>query len=582
MGSRSTTTTTTTMLRRGDLDLGYEDSIKDGLRRIMLQHEIIFKKQVRELHRLYRTQKNLMHELSWKGSDVIMEGSTLEVSKGVWAEQFGNQPKIMIDLRVPANDFSQVEEGSFCNESDAGSAPAKANSVGFSFCSHNVIDLEKPAVSGSNDAAEFVFAAELRAGTSRMNSTGTELNDSDSVPVEDHLIEDFSEPRREHESCHFTPGSNEWKGFPPANLSTEKQKATFRKPLEIDLNIAQDEEDKPVYVLLDPKQPFPSPSTSSSVMHPENVWKDSSGTCPENCESENKKCSKESSLTDQLNSKEIFTEGSEKCFKNLLEGSSCGSNGVHSTSDLRKSMNEKVARAHSEGHRQNSAIFPGNNTKENNLHASVGSTNLPITLPSHLEENQRQHDESEEDTVSSHAVAESGEYQPVNDFNQTADMNQQQAEKLELDDVIPSAAEILLLISSENSTCYAHYSPNNRDIEHDVENDDPEYSADSFERSILNLQETKDDGLSMHATQTENKSRKDLCGFKLRRGRGLRDFQKDILPGLVSLSRHEICKDLHTIEHELGKNKSRSNFTEQPFGSVGTKRSRVYTLRRRR
>ncbi|KAH7673467.1 hypothetical protein IHE45_08G009400 [Dioscorea alata] len=46
--------------------LGYSECDKEMLKRTMLEHEAIFRKQVYELHRLYRTQKNLMDELKRK------------------------------------------------------------------------------------------------------------------------------------------------------------------------------------------------------------------------------------------------------------------------------------------------------------------------------------------------------------------------------------------------------------------------------------------------------------------------------------------------------------------------------------
>ncbi|KAM0937457.1 hypothetical protein DsansV1_C25g0188681 [Dioscorea sansibarensis] len=46
--------------------LGYSEYDKEMLKRTMLEHEAIFRKQVYELHRLYRTQKNLMDELKRK------------------------------------------------------------------------------------------------------------------------------------------------------------------------------------------------------------------------------------------------------------------------------------------------------------------------------------------------------------------------------------------------------------------------------------------------------------------------------------------------------------------------------------
>jgi hypothetical protein len=77
----------------------------------------------------------------------------------------------------------------------------------------------------------------------------------------------------------------------------------------------------------------------------------------------------------------------------------------------------------------------------------------------------------------------------------------------------------------------------------------------SFEESILSLEEMKDDGESVPARAPDKDG--PSCGIKLKRGRGLRDFQREILPGLVSLARHEICDDLHSIGYEIRKTRSR-------------------------
>ncbi|EXB54461.1 hypothetical protein L484_019020 [Morus notabilis] len=68
------------MFMRRDFDLNsgevctdsahiYTDSLKEVFRNTMLNQEIIFQKQVHELHRLYGMQKTLMHNISWMEFD---------------------------------------------------------------------------------------------------------------------------------------------------------------------------------------------------------------------------------------------------------------------------------------------------------------------------------------------------------------------------------------------------------------------------------------------------------------------------------------------------------------------------------
>ncbi|KAF5449558.1 hypothetical protein F2P56_029990 [Juglans regia] len=86
--------------------------------------------------------------------------------------------------------------------------------------------------------------------------------------------------------------------------------------------------------------------------------------------------------------------------------------------------------------------------------------------------------------------------------------------------------------------------------------DNEEEGSDYFESMTLKLMETKEEdympkplvpeNLKLEETGTTslpNRPRKGLA----RRGRQRRDFQRDILPGLASLSRHEVTEDLQTF-----------------------------------
>ncbi|RWV86311.1 hypothetical protein GW17_00051809 [Ensete ventricosum] len=88
-----------------------------------------------------------------------------------------------------------------------------------------------------------------------------------------------------------------------------------------------------------------------------------------------------------------------------------------------------------------------------------------------------------------------------------------------------------------------------------------DHGYDFFEATTLNLEEIRMDKHCSRPKELENKDEKEdnddkgaasLLFTKPRRGqarkrRQRRDFQKDILPGLASLSRHEVSEDLQTI-----------------------------------
>ncbi|KAF2313061.1 hypothetical protein GH714_008985 [Hevea brasiliensis] len=75
---------------------------------------------------------------------------------------------------------------------------------------------------------------------------------------------------------------------------------------------------------------------------------------------------------------------------------------------------------------------------------------------------------------------------------------------------------------------------------------------DSFELITLNLTESNvdDNSVSSKPFEVNDMELKDL-GSKLRRGRRMKDFQREILPSLASLSRHEILEDINIMEGVL-------------------------------
>uniref|UniRef100_A0ACD5TSI4 Uncharacterized protein n=1 Tax=Avena sativa TaxID=4498 RepID=A0ACD5TSI4_AVESA len=136
----------------------------------------------------------------------------------------------------------------------------------------------------------------------------------------------------------------------------------------------------------------------------------------------------------------------------------------------------------------------------------------------------------------------------------TISMHQQGTEEDEK--VAATAAETLVSIFTDNSAWITDSRcSNNQTDDRDV-SQEPQLSLDSFEEGVMNLEQLRDDGdsIPVRAPDKDGPS----CGIKLKRGRGMRDFQREILPGLVSLARHEICDDLHAIGYELRKTRRRN------------------------
>lgn len=115
----------------------------------------------------------------------------------------------------------------------------------------------------------------------------------------------------------------------------------------------------------------------------------------------------------------------------------------------------------------------------------------------------------------------------------------------------------------------------------------PERSIDSFESLVLKLQESNTDDycVTSNAYEINDMDKKD-SGIKLRRGRRMKDFQKEILPSLPSLSRQEICEDIRIMEvairsREYKRYRSKGTTEQKWFTPVRSRRSRLnYTGRR--
>ncbi|XP_064946815.1 uncharacterized protein LOC103972015 isoform X4 [Musa acuminata AAA Group] len=613
-----TTTTTTTMAStRGVLDLNhlpppdYEDHVKEELKRAMIQHEILFKHQVRELHRLYWTQKNLMNDVRWRRSDRVSsleaqkerKGPVEEVKSGSvrhgcsTAKSMGMQntsfelhanDRRNFDLQLPAGhvkvDFSATEN--------------KSGHRTTAKCSHTVHQTERW------QELDFIHPD---AETLHSPSTSSSI-----VHHGDDLRVSSIKSEQKDGSAKESTVTDQLAVVSPGSENSREKSADSLPHEHIDSY---------------PSSVQASEQNNNAI---ENIWN------YKECIVNNEDCRSGIRIP-------------EACYKNLLERFSSAYNG-----GAQDSTNRTVLAGLHEPGMENidSFISPPNlvvhgdskknilissKYREHNcLHASAGSTtDLPPEAAGDVAEKETNIDGSEEDTVSSHAIvpdecqqielkespigfkpnqlAGNSEWaskeksvvdhavisksensatthidsvmpericsQQVSDVNgsdciciQDGQISEQQLALVEVDHVIIKAAETLASISSEKPLCSVDQLTNNGRMEFYCEegNDQPQ-SSDSFEMGTLNLEEIRDNGISTCAKQIDNETRKDVCKFKL--GRGMRDFQKDILPGIISLSRHEICEDLYAIKYELGKKRSHRTSEENWVVPVRSRRS---------
>ncbi|GMH26635.1 hypothetical protein Nepgr_028478 [Nepenthes gracilis] len=112
------------------------------------------------------------------------------------------------------------------------------------------------------------------------------------------------------------------------------------------------------------------------------------------------------------------------------------------------------------------------------------------------------------------------------------------------------AAESLVYISMKSRVfqqdCSVKEASNNLQNAHDSE---PENSSESYESIALKLMESSPEDYSVQSMAfeaCESEKKRDF-GYSLKRGTRMKDFQKDILPGLSTLARHEVCEDINIM-----------------------------------
>lgn len=176
--------------------------------------------------------------------------------------------------------------------------------------------------------------------------------------------------------------------------------------------------------------------------------------------------------------------------------------------------------------------------------------------------------------------------EPTSDLSEEKEMRIseviEQKGKEDSDYIIRKAALSLISISIQET------STRNQDSEtrsNEIENKKkmiPQSSIDSYESLVLKLEESsiEEDSATSKAFEINELDRKEN-GIKLRRGRRMKDFQKDILPTLSSLTRHEIWEDINILEGVIRSReykrmqKAKTGKGENWFTPVRNKRSKV-------
>uniref|UniRef100_A0A1J3FP41 Uncharacterized protein n=1 Tax=Noccaea caerulescens TaxID=107243 RepID=A0A1J3FP41_NOCCA len=140
--------------------------------------------------------------------------------------------------------------------------------------------------------------------------------------------------------------------------------------------------------------------------------------------------------------------------------------------------------------------------------------------------------------------------------------SEEEEEEEEMSEMIQMAAESLVrisVVSYQNQDLQSK--PVSRTNSSSQDQDFPDKtrcgSCDSYELHTLGISETNTEEdfcvSSMAQDELNNMTRdnKKEIGLKLRRGRRMKNFLKEILPSLTSLSRHEIREDINILEAVL-------------------------------
>ncbi|KAG0490324.1 hypothetical protein HPP92_007187 [Vanilla planifolia] len=652
----------------------------ESLKQAMLQHEFIFRNQVRELHRLYWTQKNLMNEVLQNGLEVhaphrpsvgawsacneflvekkafsisclarqgslVREVDALEEFKDKSANLFGTN-QINFGIHLPSDDFIPItgEEPAYkqlgrnaSTGTELVDAIDKGNlgiGLGHVFIEESMhLPINCKEVSGAIlecPEAENVLLSGSKVTLQKVNgvfgfqptapcvwsSSSTLLNNAHLVPTILHL--NGVNIGRLHEEKNTLPVDVVDKSSVATsiNQSITKKQAT---PLLIDLNIAQEDESStcPSYPIADNTFVL-----SSCAVYEGGPIHELNNSCPVEASSAlklgssytatNDYCNKEAdslahtTKTVEVTAKTILVTGKTDCMSNV-EGlaSACQ---VPTLRCKELPLKESNASAAPVFPSINLVSFPSTDWDEpgknivdfrsgkqlSSTHCDCKRMDSNITSSSITNLTQTATRDSADKLCNAYSSLDASTRPPaafsITDDSVTTQLNSSKAEgytsaKLNQgqDITIATAAEALMNISSGKISI-----PTGQFDGIQVEDDESEdwcnqvqCSSDSFECMTLQLSEIRsEDQLMLPEPLSVNKAGKNDISLSLRRGRGLRDFQKEILPGLVSLSRHEICEDLHNIGYNLRRVSCRSSGANW-FLPVRSRRSRLCSGLRR-
>ncbi|KAL0914104.1 hypothetical protein M5K25_017608 [Dendrobium thyrsiflorum] len=522
------------MLKSGDSNLNrfsqaFEESAMGSLKQAILEQDFTFRKQVRDLHRLYWTQKNLMNELLQNGVNAQV-GNALFRNEGALLRNHQRN----FNLQLPADVFISVDQKNHNNlnlsETDLSKSRRKfavEKSLLSSFGSgyNEIIDLEDSVdldgqrktkvslkenhVSCVSSMVHFGEAQDRRLKEQMVHVSCVGIDDSSLDYVNDRY-------RNTHESEPVLFDLN----MPIRDSDVHN---SSQDSMLADNNTKNFEDNESILDINVLSSAYPVEGTTGSsdgalisinetpIPSIELTKQEKGGDSTENLSNH------EQSEEDNLSSN---TSAEDEAQQNALLG--YNSNGMRESSSYENGIREP---------------------------ATVSITDDSVITQSHSTENE---------------MSYFGKFKSE-----------------EQDMATTEAAQALMAISFGRSEITSNKFDviEVAEVPFNDETDQLQDSSDTFETMTMHLSEIQNDEI-MPDIPRLNVEEKAERMIRSKRGKGLRNFQKDILPGLVSLTRHEICEDLYSINYKFRRHTSSNarNF----FAPVTRRRSRICSGRRQR
>ncbi|KAM1584529.1 uncharacterized protein LOC126626461 isoform X1 [Malus sylvestris] len=655
------------MLMRGDLDLNsmraYTGSLDDVVRKTMLSQEIMFKKQVHELHHLYRIQKTLMQNLgrmefgrynhSIAGADFNLlprrnygrdeHMDLLERCKGVDDKIQPRNPELKLhtDQCISYIDPAELKLSLSIQEDNRKEGGTKR--IWFDLethsCSQHMIDLEEPIERTSNEGLEqspsFSSTAPITSARGTNNSEVSVLFDPIiSSSVKKNIFFHAAESNPHLDGSEWNPFNQGLEkrsgGIAINNSSTTRQHFGSYETGLLDLNKIQNDDSS----CLSNDHTVAHFSTASSSHLRGLVSKVEEGT---HCYETGKKLNNNGSI-ETLERFQKYNAGNVKVDGSSISGmgnvsleaaprskidlqeavgfhsndSSNGNNGfVIKLLNSRSSSCTSARQVNCENNKVEDPVFSytdhcrkvdpdghGNISSASCKPCCIGEDDSRSvkTMQSEIEYG-TSNPFSVDQFSGTHVGSQVSETLMGEQDRRSSDNSELKHKDLDKGgdsaelNVLIRAAEALVRISLESSSCChdCTYEVGGANKMETKGSEQPQCSSDSYELLTLNLIESTEDDycVSLKPSEVNYNDSKEF-GVKLRRGRRMKDFQRDILPGLASLSRHEIREDINIMEtvlrsREYKKLRGKVADYQSWCTPVKNKRSRLnYVPRRKR